>query len=347
MNHRLRIALAGLPALCLVASLLVPAPALAGTLVVANKAEASVSLIDHTSGDVVATLEAGFGPHEVGISPDGRLALVTNYGTRENPGNSLTLLDIPSASVLRTIDLGDYRRPHGVEWLDDRRAAITAEDKRALIVLDTTSGDVVQSIDTDQDVSHMLALPPTGDRAYVTNIGSGSLTVIDLAKGERVSNIATGDGAEGIAVSPSGQHIWVTNRGDDTISILDATSLETVKEIPSEGFPIRATATPDGLILVTRARGGDLAIYDASSMEEVHTVSFDLGVEGRLFGDRFGDSSVPIGVVVDDTGTLAFVAHANADVITEIHLETGQILRTLTAGKEPDGMGFSPLAVER
>ena len=115
MNHRLRFAAAGLSGLCAAASLLVPAHAFAGTLVVANKAEATVSLIDHTSGDVVATLEAGFGPHEVGISPDGRLALVTNYGTRENPGNSLTLLDIPSASVLRTIDLGDYRRPHGVE----------------------------------------------------------------------------------------------------------------------------------------------------------------------------------------------------------------------------------------
>ena len=67
----------------------------------------------------------------------------------------------------------------------------------------------------------------------------------------------------------------------------------------------------------------------------------------QLFGDRFGDSSVPIGVVVDDTGTLAFVAHANADVITEIHLETGELLRTLVAGKEPDGMGFSPLSVVR
>ena len=123
-----------------------------------------------------------------------------------------------------------------------------------------------------------------------------------------------------------------------------------MREIPSEGFPIRATATPEGLMLVTRARGGDLAIYDASSMEEVGTVTFDLeslGVEGRLFGDRFGNSSVPIGVVVDDTGTLAFVAHANADVITEIHVETGKILRTLSAGKEPDGMGFSPLTVER
>lgn len=328
--------------------LLVSAWANAGTLVVANKAEASVSLIDHSSGSVVATLDAGNGPHEVGISPDGRLALVTNYGTREAPGNSLTLLDIPGARVLQTIDLGEYQRPHGVEWLDDRRAAVTVEGNRALIVVDTTSGEVLEVIDTDQDVSHMVALPPTGQRAYVTSIGSGSLTVIDLGEGERIRNVPTGDGAEGVAVSPSGQHVWVTNRGDDTLTVVDTNTLDIVREIESEGFPIRATATPGGLILVTRARGGDLAIYDASSMEQVRTVSFDLeslGVDGRLFGDRFGDSSVPIGVVADDTGTIAFVAHANADVITEIHLETGEILRTLVAGKEPDGMGFSPLAV--
>jgi YVTN family beta-propeller protein len=330
--------------------LLVSVPANAGTLVVANKAEATVSLLDHLSGEVVATLETGHGPHEVGISPDGRRAIVTNYGTREAPGNSLTVVDIPGASVLATIDLGEYQRPHGVEWLDDRRAVVTVEDNKAIIVVDVTTGDVLEAVDTEQEVSHMLALPPNGNRVYVTNIGSGSLTVIDLGKGERVDNVATGDGAEGVAVSPSGDHVWVTNRGDDNLSVVDTSTLEIVKEIESEGFPIRATATPDGLMLVTRARGGDLAIYDASSMEEIRTVAFDLeslGVEGRLFGDRFGDSSVPIGVVVDDTGTLAFVAHANADVITEIHLETGELLRTLVAGKEPDGMGFSPLSVVR
>jgi len=56
-------------------------------------------------------------------------------------------------------------------------------------------------------------------------------------------------------------------------------------------------------------------------------------VEERLFGDRFGDSSVPIGVIVDAAGGRAWVAHANADVITEIDLGTGDIVRMLRAGK--------------
>ena len=331
------------------ALLLVPG-AEGATLAVANKAEATVSLIDLGSGDVVATLPAGEGPHEIGISPNGRFALVTNYGTRERGGNSLTLIDIPTAGVVKTIDLGDYGRPHGVEWLDDESAAVTVEASKALIVVDVAREKVTQVIGTDQEISHMVALDPERGRAYTANIGSGSVTVLDLGRGIREANIATGDGAEGIAVSASGEHIWVTNRGADTITILDADTLEPAGEIGSEGFPIRATATPGGQVLVTRARAGDLAIYDAASFEELRVVAFDLGsmdVEERLFGDRFGDSSVPIGVIVDAEGEFAWVAHANADVITEIDLGTGEITRMLRAGKEPDGMGFSPLDVER
>jgi YVTN family beta-propeller protein len=320
------------------------------TLVVANKAEATVSLIDLEQGDVVATLGTGEGPHEVGVSPDGRFALVTNYGTRDAAGNSLTLIDIAAAGVVKTIDLGDYSKPHGVEWLDNERAAVTVEANKALIVVDVAREKVIQSIGTDQEVSHMVALDPDRGRAYTANIGSGSITVLDLGNGSRGTNIATGDGAEGITVSASGEHIWVTNRAADTITVLDAGTLERAAEIPSEGFPIRATATPKGQVLVTRARAGDLAVYDAATFEELRIVSFDLesmDVEERLFGDRFGDSSVPIGVIVDSAGERAWVAHANADVITEIDLGSGEIVRMLRAGKEPDGMGFSVLAVGR
>jgi len=334
-----------------IATALLLAPvAQAATLAVANKAEATVSLIDLDTGDVVATLPTGEGPHEIGISPDGRFAIVTNYGTRQGDGNSLTLIDIPTASVVKTIDLGDYRRPHGVGWLDNRSAAVTVESNKALIVVDVDREKVTQSIGTDQEVSHMVALDPDRGRAYTANIGSGSITVLDLGKGVREINIATGEGAEGIAVTASGEHIWVTNRAADTITILDAGTLEPAGEIVSEGFPIRATATSVGQVLVTRARAGDLAIYDAATFDEIRVVSFDIesmDVEDRLFGDRFGDSSVPIGVIVDGSGETAWVAHANADIITEIDLASGAVTRMLRAGREPDGMGFSPIDVER
>jgi YVTN family beta-propeller protein len=319
------------------------------TLVVANKSDATASLLDLDSGEVVATLPTGEGPHEVGISPDGRFALVSNYGGRGSSNNSLALIGIARAEVVKTIDLGEYKAPHGVEWIDNDRAAVTVEANQALAVVDVDEGEVIQAIATEQDISHMVALDPDGRRAYTSNMGSGTITVLDLGAGKRLKNIATGNGAEGIAVSTAG-HVWVTNREADTLTVLDGQSLDILKEISSIGFPIRATATPRGQVLVTRARAGDLVVYDAGTFEEVRTVAFDLkslGSDGRLFRDRFGDSSVPIGVVVDNTGDRAFVAHANADVITEVDLASGKVVRVLRAGREPDGMGYSALTVNR
>ena len=77
------------PVFMLVGLLLV-SNAWSATLVVANKAEATVSLIDLDDGRVAATLATGDGPHEVDVSADGRFALVTNYGRGGQSGNSLT-----------------------------------------------------------------------------------------------------------------------------------------------------------------------------------------------------------------------------------------------------------------
>ena len=320
---------------------------LADTLVVANKGEGTVSLLELDSGEVVATLPTGKGPHEVGISHDGAWALVSNYGVRGAPGSSLTLIDIPGSKAVKTIDLGKYSRPHGVVWLaDGRHVLVTAEDHHALLVVDVREDRIVKAIDTDQEISHMVAVTPDGARAYVANIGSGSVTVIDVAAGKRVANVATGEGAEGVAVA--GAQVWVTNRAADTITVLDSTSLEVLSTLESPGFPIRATAAGKRM-LVTRARAGDLAIYNTDNLGEMRRIELQLeakDVEGRLFGDRFGKSSVPIGVVVDLAGR-AWIAHANADVISEVDLEKGEITRRLTAGREPDGMGYSPLAVRR
>lgn len=320
-------------------------PARADTLVVANKGEATVSLIDLDSGEVRHTLPTGEGPHEVAISPDGGQAVITDYGRRGSPGNTLTVIDLGVPRVIDTLDLGDYRRPHGVAYLDSRRLVVTAEDNQALLVVDLEEGKVVRAIATEQDISHMLALDAGGEKAYVANIGSGSITAIDLAQGVRRANIPTGEGAEGIAVAAGGEQVWVTNRAADDLTVLDAASLEPIATLESPGFPIRATATADGRVLVTRARSGDLVIYATDPPRELRRIDFGLeakDVEDRLFGDRFGDSSVPIGVVVDAKGKRAWVAHANADLITETDLESGETTRILTAGREPDGMAWSP-----
>lgn len=321
-------------------------PASADTLIVANKSEASVSLVDLDSGEVKATLPTGDGPHEVAVSPDGRRAVVADYGG-ETPGSTLTLIDVAGARVLDTISLGEYRRPHGLVWTHADTLFVTAEAQKALLRVNPGAGEVEKAYETGQEVSHMVAVTPDASRAFVANIGSGSVTAIDLTTGEKLADVATGEGAEGIAVTPDGSRVWVTNRAADTVSVIDAESLEMVETLELGSFPIRAEVTPDGEhVLVSNARSGTVAVIDQAAAEVVETVEIEIeaGAEGeRLL--RFGDSPVPIGIEIAPDGKRAFVALANADRIVILDLEKRAVTGQLAAGEEPDGMGYSERSV--
>jgi DNA-binding beta-propeller fold protein YncE len=120
-----------------------------------------------------------------------------------------------------------------------------------------------------------------------------------------------------------------------------------IAQIDAGEFPIRAEATADGrFVLVTNAKGNSLSVFSTADMKEIGRIVFNQeskGDDGRLFSDRFGESSVPIGIEIVDSEKRVYVAHANADDISIIDLTDGKVVGTLSAGREPDGMGWSPL----
>lgn len=340
-----------IPACGLVALLLAaagPRTAVAGILLVANKSDDTVDLFDTESSTPYLRLPTGGAPHEVEISPDGTLAVVSNYGDRERPGSSLTVIDLGRSEVARTVDLGEHTRPHGLAWAGPSRVAVTTEGSAHLLLVDARSGDILQAVATGQEVSHMVAVTPDQGRAFVANIGSGSVTAIDLRQGVKLADIRTGDGAEGIAVGDGGREIWVGNRAADTLSVIDAESLKIIATLPCPGFPIRVALTPDGeRVLVSAASSGEVVVFDARRRQEVLRRRLDLSkapdASLRLFGDQFGESPVPVGLVVAPGGQRAWIAATQADAVVEVEVETLAVRGLLRAGREPDGMAFSPL----
>jgi len=318
----------------------------AGTLVVLNKSGASASLIDLVSGKEVARIPVGDGPHEAAASPDGRLIAVTNYGNK-TAGNSLSVIDVAQAQVVRTVLLGAYQRPHGVQFLDPYRVVVTAEAQASVLVVDVAAGRIEKAIVTGQRVSHMVAAAPDGGRAFVANIGSGSLSVLDLREGATMTHIPTGQGAEGVDVSPDGREVWVSNRGADSLTVIDARSLQPLATLPAAGFPIRVRFDPAGArAFVTVPRDDALLIFDRRSRALERRIGLPAAAvqtEGRLLGAMFGRSTVPIGVAVDGAGRRVYVAQANADQVAEFDVTSGKLLRTLPTGTEPDGLAWSPV----
>lgn len=319
-------------------------------LLVLNKSSNTATLLDARDGEKIRDFVLGVAPHEVALEPRSHIAVVGNYGNRENPGSSLTVINLEERRLVRTIGLKRFRRPHGLQFFNDgARVAVTVEGNQALIIVNVGTGEVEKVIPTRQEVSHMVALSPDNSTAYVSNIGSGTVSVIDVEESRLVRNLRVGEGSEGLDISPDGRELWVANRAEDTVAIVDTETLETLDKVPSESFPIRVKFLPDGSrVLVSNARSGDVAVFSASERREVARVPMELSAlekKNRLL--QFELSPVPIGIVVDQFSNRAFVANSNADVVSVIDLETLSVVDRFLAGEEPDGMVFDRIETTR
>lgn len=312
-------------------------------LLVLNKAENSATILDPVGGEVRATVVTGVAPHEAALSLESGLAVISNYGNQVNPGSSLTVVDLRKGRAVRTIGLRRFRRPHGLRMMSDGvRVLVTAEDSRALLVVNILDGEIEKAVPTNGNGSHMVAIGADGQTAYVANIGSGSVSVINLAESRLDKNLNLGEGVEGIDVSPDGKELWVANRLADKIYVIDTATQETVAEIPCASFPIRVRFTPDGAhVLVSNARSGDVAVFSASEKTEVRRIA--MGVTAEEGQERMLDfdlSPVPVGIVVEPNGERAYVANSNADIVTVLDLKEWKVSGRLRAGEEPDGMVY-------
>jgi DNA-binding beta-propeller fold protein YncE len=336
-------------AACCTLTLLASAPLRAqqGTLIVLNKAEATASLIDLASGRTVSTLPTGDGPHEVAVSPDGRWAVASNYGG-PTPGHTLTVLDLAGRAVARTVDLGPYTRPHGMAWTGDgRRLLVTSETGRSVLVVNAATWAVESTIETDSLPTHMIAVSPDGRRAYAASIQAGKVVMLDLERGAAVRTTAAAAGSEGIAVSPDGRQVWVACRAANVVAVLDAATLRLEDTLPSPVFPIRVRFTPDGRrVLVSNARSGEVRVFDAQSRRPIATlaVPYDSArAVTTMLGAQFAGSALPIGVLASPDGRSAYVAASAMGEVLEVDMRTWTITRRFATGREPDGLGFSPI----
>lgn len=323
-----------------VAGLCAPAVS-ADRLLVANKSDDTLDVFDLDTGQVIDTVPTGPQPHEVAVSGDGGKAVVADY--RGGSGTTLTLVDLSGDEPPRTLSMGTHRGPHGVVWLKDGFLA-TAEGSRHLLRFDAT-GELTAAIRTGEDVSHMVAATPDEALAFVANIGSGTVTVIDLEQRAKVKDIRTGRGAEGIAVTPDGSEVWVTNRADDTVSVIDVESLAVTETIHCPAFPIRAEITADGAwVVVSAARSGEVVLIDRARRTIERRATLDLGsaplADDRFFAERFAESPVPIGIEIHPDGDRFWVAATRSDVVVEMSLPELEVVRALPSGREPDGMAL-------
>ncbi|HRK32073.1 MAG TPA: PDZ domain-containing protein [Tepidisphaeraceae bacterium] len=302
----------------------------APSLLVLSKTESKLSIIDLETLQVKATVPTGNSPHEVCVSADGNTAFVADYGASV-PGSTITMIDIPAAKVIRTIDIAPLRRPHGIGEFQGK-IYFTSETSAAIGRYDPAEDKVDLIVGTGQQGSHMLAIDPADGRIYTTNIGSDSVSAIDPQRGPGGSALTShcdvAGQPEGIALSPDGRELWAGPRlPGQKISIVE-TAGDTVKQtIDFDGVPIRMTFTPDGSkVLVSDAKNHSLVVFDAKTKERVGEIKVD---------------EIPIGCIITADGSKAFVSCAAAHKVVAVDLKEMKVIGSIDAGATPDGIAIA------
>jgi len=312
---------------------LAQAPEVGGTLIVVNKGAASASIVDVSTGQILKTLPTGEGPHEVVVSEDGSVAVVTDYGARSG-GNTLTVIDVPGLAVARTIDLGEHRRPHGIDFMPGEQVvAVTTEQSGHVVLVNVETGEIISALPTEGDVSHMLAIPGSADLIYTSDIRDATVTEIEVARGASIRKFKVPVTPEAVGVTPDGSEVWVGSNDLGVVSVVDTESGEVAQALEGFGWPYRIVFSEDGqTVLLPDLRGNELRIVDVESRSEKARVSFpDAG---------------PQSVVFSADGKYVFQTLSLEDRVAVIELESGSVIGYLPAGYRPDGLAHTARVVE-
>lgn len=313
---------------------------LTGTLLVANRSGGSVSMYDLQTQTEIARLPIGpVIPHEMAASPDGRWAVTGEYGTGNNPGRHLLVIDVAAAEFVHRIDLGANTRPHSFWFLDDSRHVVaTMERAEEIALVDIIDGEVVRTFPTGGNDSHMVRLSPDNEFAFVAARGSGTLSTIYLTEDLAPTVIPTGARAEGIAVDPDGSTVWVANQGDSTITVVDANNIEILHTISGIATN-RVEFLPDGTAVIPGGCSDNDAVrcvtyFDGDTYEQIDqlelpaTGGFGTGVRLLAADDKL------------------FLADSALDEISAVDPATAGIRTVIAINPDNvDGMAWSPLRV--
>ena len=171
-----------------------------------------------------------------------------------------------------------------------------------------------------------VGMSADGTLAYVANLNSNSLSIIDTDIDQVVATVNAGPTPRDVEATPDGRYILVTNQSTNRVTVLDASNYSIVAIVPVGTFPCAISITPDGsAAYVTNRLSNDVSIIDLAT---------------------FQVTTVPVGtfacdVMVTPDGRWAVVTNRLSGNITIIDTALKLPVATVATGTNPQGVAFS------
>lgn len=310
---------------------------------VADEGAATVSVLDAASFKKIAAVPVGREPHNVQLSPDGKLAWVTNNGEQAMPGmgkgghdamksaGEVWAIDTESHAVVAKIPVGKHPA-HVVLTPDGRFAYVTNGGENTVSVVDTEARRVTATIPVGA-YPHGIRISPDGREAYVANLKGGTVSVIDLREGKEVAQIPVGKGPAQTGFAPDGRLAFVSLSQENKVALIDPVARKVLKKIAVGTVPIQLYPTPDGRTLLVanqgtkKKPGTTVSVIDLRDSKVVNTVRTGPGAHG---------------VVVDREGRYAYVSNIYENSVSVLDVKSAKVVANVRVGAGPNGISVTP-----
>jgi YVTN family beta-propeller protein len=307
-----------------------------GLLLVANKGNQTLGIIDLTAGrQIAAVAENGVTGHEVAVSPDAKRAFVPIYGNAGvgqpgMDGRLLRVIDLTTRQVVGTVDFDKGVRPHcAVFGPRNGLLYVTTELDNSVTVIDPHALKVIGTIPTGQPESHMLAISSDGRRGYTANVGLGTVSVLDLEAKKLLAVIPVSTTVQRIALSADDRLVFTADQVRPQLAVI-ATEANRVKSwVPLPGIGYGMAATPDGKwLLVAMPRISQVGVVDLATLKVVRT---------------FGVPKAPQEIVIRPNGVAAYVSCSASRQVAVIDLKNWKVEKLIAAGPGADGIAWAEM----
>ena len=211
---------------------------------------------------------------------------------------------------------------------DDKFVWSVNPDNNSVSVFETTETSATKL--TEIPVGNepwCVAITPDNEKAYVTNMASGTVSVVSTSALRVIDTIKVGTEPFGCALTPDGKRLFVTNQSSNTVSVINTNSDRVLREIEHVGEkPHGIAITDDGkTVFVTQFLA---RIPDKDPRPLTQTEGADDGREGRVTVINANNLHVIGTVVLDNLENTGFLSDGNT---LARDLPIGNVNRTVTS----------------
>jgi YVTN family beta-propeller protein len=297
----------------------------------------SISKIDLSTNKVVETIKDVGMPHNVQISPNGKVAAYTS-----------------------PVKMEKGQTEHGSMSMNG-----------SAVFYDTETGKLIKRVAVGVHPAHIV-FTQDGKYVLVTNNEDNNVSIIDANTYKLICNVPVGKGPHGFRISNDSKYAYIANMGEDTVSVVDIENQKELKKIKVGSTPVTTGITQDGKTLVVTINAENaLAIVDLST-DKVEKVKVGEGpaqvyieaddkyafVANQGTEDKPSNSVTKIdlstkqvaatiqtgkgthGVVVSPDNKYVYVTNIYEDTVSVIDNSSNKVIATIPVDKESNGISF-------